>query len=234
VSPSVPPASPSASSATKAGPTKASATVTSSFEYTSEAVEIAEVVRVVMEAKTVSVGREKPTDKGSTSSTATKRGRRDSQSPPPKKRFSKGGAQGLTAQLRKSEAEWQDRAARAEEDLKKVREDYRALEKEYRAAKTKWETDRTRLANAAKQKDAADKAVEASQEARQKLAKLQKELEQVTSEHESLLARNGAWEGEKQAMEAHIVTLTDEIEKWRRDACYRLPNGRLKLVHYPS
>jgi hypothetical protein len=56
----------------------------------------------------------------------------------------------------------------------------------------------------------------------------------VTSEHESLLARGETWEVDKQAMEAHIVTLTDEVEKWQREACYRLPNGRLRLVHYHS
>ncbi len=234
--------SPKVSSSVKASPAKASATVTSASEYTSEAVEIAEAVRVAVESKKTSGGYEKPTDKGSSTSGAAKRGRVDSRSPPPsKKKFSKG-ASGLTAQLRQSEAEWQDRAARAEEDLKKVRADYRALDKQYRDAKTKWETDRTRLvadrstaeAEAAEQKDAADKAVEASREARQKLAELQQKLDQVTSDHEALRARDRDWENEKKAMAAHIVTLTDEVEKWRRDACYRLPNGKMQLIHRPS
>jgi deoxyribodipyrimidine photolyase len=154
---------------------------------------------VVVEAKTGSGGREKPTDKGSTSSPATKRGRQDSRSRPAKKWFTNGGAQGLTAQLRKNKAELQDRAACAWEDLKRACDNYRTLDKEYRAAKTRWETDRTRLAadkttaeaEAAENRVEADKAVEASREARHQLTELQTRLKQVTREHEELLARTG-------------------------------------------
>jgi len=243
LTPPVSTVSPKVSSGATGSAARASATATSSSEYPGEAVEIAKAVQAAVEAKTGAGVGEKPTEKGSSSSPASsKRRRLDSRSPPASKRFSKGGAQSLTAQLRRSEAEWQDRAARAEEDLKKVRADYRTLDKEFRAAKTKWETDRTRLAadkstaeaEAAENKVAADEAVKASREASRELTQVQKKLDQVTKDYETLRARDRDWESEKTAMLAHITTLTDEVEKWRRDACYRLPNGRLQLVHIPS
>ena len=56
-----------------------------------------------------------------------------------------GGAHGLAAELRESEAKWQNRAARAEEDLKALNARFRALEKESKNSRTKWESERTQL-----------------------------------------------------------------------------------------
>jgi hypothetical protein len=110
-----------------AQPAAATHTVTSSTVYPGDELAIAGAVCAAVEKKTTSStskssSREQETTsgKGSRPAPASKRERECTESRSPgsdRKRSVRGGAHGLTAELRESEAKWQDHAARAEEDL---------------------------------------------------------------------------------------------------------------------
>jgi flagellar motility protein MotE (MotC chaperone) len=122
-------------------------TVTSSSTYPGDALTIAASVCAVVEASTSAGACEKTPPRGqSSSSSAGKRDRTESRSPGgARKRIHRSGAHGLNAELRESEAKWQNRAARAEEDLKSLQRRYHTLEKESKNSRTKWESERTQL-----------------------------------------------------------------------------------------
>jgi flagellar motility protein MotE (MotC chaperone) len=98
--------------------------------------------------KSSSRDREPTSGKSLHSTTASKRERERTESQSPgseRKRSASGGTYGLTAELRESEAKWQDRAVRAEEDLRRLQHRYNVLEKDQKSAKTQWESERTQL-----------------------------------------------------------------------------------------
>jgi len=219
-------------------------TVTSSSTYTAQEKDIASAVTKAVTESTRGSTREKSREKTpSSSGTKSKRDRTESTSPGgQRKRQSRVGAQGLTAELRESGAKWQDRAVRAEEDLRKLQHRYKVLDDDSRASLTRWESERTQLmakktaaeAEADRYKTAAEEADEECVRACKDREELAAKLEEETAERSKLGALVKKLQEEAEALQKQVDVQEDELQTLRRSTSYVVPNGRLKLAHLPS
>jgi len=196
-------------------------------------------------SKTSSRDRESTSGKGSHSTTASKRERDRTGSRSPgsdRKRSARGGTHGLTAELRESEAKWQDRAVRAEEDLRRLQHRYNVLEKDQKSAKTRWESERTQLvadkstaeAEASRLKTAADEADEECAKAYQQKEEAEARLATEVGLRVGLEAQVKPLRKEVKRLQKELTEMADELQTLRCDVNYVVPAGVLKLAYVPS
>ncbi len=233
------------SSGAKAKESSAPHTVTSSSVYTAQEKEIASAVSTAVTATKRGTSKEKPQPRAAHGGgTSSKRDRTESRSPPGGQRKwpVRVGAQGLTAELRESGAKWQDRAVRAEEELKRLQHQYKVLDDDSRASLTRWESERTQLmAKKTAAEAEADRYRSAAAEADDECVRGCKDREEVaakldaeTAERARLGALVKKLQGEIETLQGQVDVQGDELQTLRRSTNYVVPNGRLKLAHLPS
>jgi chromosome segregation ATPase len=159
------------------------------------------------------------------------------------------GQLGLVATLRKSEGEWQGRAAAPENELCLLKAQYKKLEKEYGELRTSSESDRVRLAAAEaterarayswKTRAAGLKAeLEVMKAERDTNARLLDEVEaSAASLEEQVAEAESAATQSREALDkfkANIDSDLEELQRLRRETTLVVPSGRLTLHHRSS
>ena len=175
-----------------------------------------------------------------------KRNRTDShaRSPPaPQKARRRASATGsLVDELRETKSEWQDRAVRAENELRTLRTQHAIAVREHRTATERWQHDREALAaDELSSRAAARKYKYQRNDTKKEVKSLTEEVEklrecvsQLTDSNQELGIRVPTLQDELTQAQGRIAALEQELEPLRQGVGYHVPNGKLQLRHVPS